>query len=47
MKQKYRIYRFGGNPETNKSIGIDKTLIIHDQRVQKWLVGAVGTRTKK
>lgn len=47
MKQKYKIYRIGGDQDTNKIVTIDQTLITHDQGVQNWLFGAVETRTKK
>lgn len=47
MKHKYRLYKIGCDPDTNKIIAIDETLIIHDQGVQRWLVGVLKLDQKK
>ena len=47
MKDKYRNFPIGGDPDTNKVVALDETLIVHINGEQKWLVGAIETVSRK
>ena len=47
MKDKYRRILIGGSSENNKIVTIDECLMNHDNGIQQWVVGAVGTDTYK
>ena len=48
MKHKYRTTQIGGDPDTNKIVSIDESMILHDENNnQVWLVGALETKSKK
>ena len=48
LKHKYRTSQIDGNPDTNKIVCIDESLIIHhNNNSQIWLVDAIETRSKK
>ena len=48
MKHKYRTTQIGGDPDTNKIVSIDESMILHDENNnQVWLVGAIETKSKK
>ena len=48
MKHKYRCTQIEGNPDTNKIICIDETLLLHDDdNEQLWLIGVIESRSKK
>ena len=47
MKDKYLNFPIGGDPDTNKVVDLDETLIVHINGEQKWLVGAIETISRK
>ena len=46
LKYAYKIVQIGGDPEANRTVAIDETLITHKDGKQVWIVGAIDTTTK-
>ena len=46
LKYNYKIVQLGGDPDMNRFVAIDETLIIHDSGRQIWLSGAIDTTTE-
>ena len=42
----YKVKQLGVPPEMRKNVTIDKTLIMHENNVQVWLIGEIETATK-
>ena len=47
IKDKYRKYPIGGDPDTHKVVALDERLIIHINGEQQWLVGTIETVSRK
>lgn len=47
MKDKYRNFPIGGDPDTHKVVALDETPTIHINGEQQWWVGAIETVSRK
>jgi hypothetical protein len=47
MKNKYRNFPIGDDPDTNKVVVLYETLIFHLNWEQQWLVGVIETLSRK
>ena len=43
LKYSYKLSQIGGDPETERTVAIDETLITHSNGNQIWLIGAIDT----
>ena len=46
LKYAYKLVQKGGDPNSNRTVTIDETLITHIDSKQIWIVGAIDTTTK-
>ena len=46
LKYAYKLVQIGGDPDSNRTVAIDETLITHIDTKQVWIVGAIDTTTK-
>ena len=47
LKHMYRSSQIGGSPESNIIVDLDKSLFLHDNNEQLWILGAKETTSNK